>query len=258
MSEENTGATPELETVPSTTEQVETPAEQVSETEQVETPVEEKKFSQEEVDKLVQKRLARELRKAERERNAATQKVEVSPASDLKLADFSSPEEYAEALAERKAEKLVEARERRKFESKIEDVHSEREEKARDKYEDFDEVARNPSLYISDLMAATIKNSEMGPDVAYFLGKNPKEAKRIYELPAYLQPYEIAKLEGKVSSLVVEKKTTSAPAPVKPLSSKSSGSAVYDTTDPRSAASMSPDEWIAAEKKRLLRKLGIK
>ena len=68
-----------------------------------------KTFTQEELDAAIGKRLAREQRKWEREqaaRQAEMQAKRVIPA-DLPPADSLPPEQYAELLAERKAEELL-------------------------------------------------------------------------------------------------------------------------------------------------------
>jgi hypothetical protein len=249
MNEMNEGAVaPEEVVVTATeTEQVEQPVEN----EIVKEPVVEKKFSQEELDAVVQKRLAREQRKWDRERNTQTQNVSVDAKGDLKLTDFDTPEDYADALATRKAEQLLAAREQQKHHVELAEAYTEREERVRDKYDDFEQVAYNPKVPITEAMAATIKAADNGPEVAYFLGQNLDEAKRISKLPVYQQPYEIGKIEARLAAAPPVKKTTSAPAPIVPVSSKSSGIPSFNTTDPRSIKTMSPSDWIKAEETRL-------
>jgi hypothetical protein len=218
-----------------------------------------KTFSQEEVDALIGKRLAREQRKWEREQQriaAESQAVKNASPADLPPADqFESPEAYAEALAYRKAEELLMQREQAKQQASILENYHEKEEQARDKYEDFEQVAYNPNLRITDVMAQTIQASDIGPDVAYFLGTNPKEADRISRLSPYLQAKEIGKIEAKLSDNPPAKKTSNAPAPIAPVTARSSGGASYDTTDPRSIKTMSDSQWIEAERQRQIRKL---
>ena len=135
-----------------------------------------KTFTQEELDAAIGKRLAREQRKWEREqaaRQAELQAKRVIPA-DLPPADSLPPEQYAELLAERKAEELLAAREQAKLQSELLESFHEREEEARNKYDDFEQVAYNPKLPITNEMAQTIQASEVGPDMAYYLGSNPK------------------------------------------------------------------------------------
>lgn len=218
----------------------------------------EKKFSQVELDAMIGKRLAREQRKWEREQQTkqAEMQVRQSVPKELPPADqFESVEAYAEALAVKKAEELIAQRELQRQRAQVEDAYAEREEEARAKYDDFDQVAYNPNLRITDVMAETIKASEAGTDLAYWLGSNPKEADRISRLSPLLQAREIGKIEAKLSAEPPQKKTTSAPEPIRPVSARAVNPGVTDTTDPRSIQTMSTSEWIAAERQRQMEKM---
>ena len=218
--------------------------------------VEEKKYSQAEIDAMIGKRLAREQRKWEREqaqRAAETQIVKAPVATSVD--QFESPEAYAEALAYQKAEELLAKREAAKQQSQVLESYHEREEEARGKYDDFEQVAYNPKLPITDVMAETIRASDIGPDVAYYLGSNPKDADRIARLSPLAQAKEIGKIEAKLASDPPTRKTTSAPAPIKPVAARSSGVGTYDTTDPRSTKTMTDSQWIEAERARQIKKL---
>jgi hypothetical protein len=211
-----------------------------------------KTFSQEELDALVGKRLARERRKWEREQSLKAKPETATPAV---LPDKEAdPDAYAEALAARKAEELLAKREAEREQMAFLEAYHEREEAARDRYEDFEQVAYNPSLPITSVMAQTIQASDMGPDLAYYLGANPKEAERISRLPQFLQAKEIGKIEARLADNPPVKRTTSAPPPIKPVTAKSVGTPVRDTTDPRSVKEMSTSEWIEAERMRQIRK----
>ena len=212
-----------------------------------------KTFSQEELDAAIGKRLAREQRKWEREQ-AARQTVPVAPKEMPSIDNFESTDAYAEALALRKAEELVAQRDRQKEQAEVVEAYSEREEKARDKYDDFEDVVYNPKLRITDVMAETIQYSDLGPDLAYWLGSNPKEAERIARLSPIMQAREIGKIEVRLSDNPPVKKTTSAPTPISPVTARSSGSPSHDTTDPRSIKTMTTSEWIEAERNRQIRK----
>lgn len=209
-------------------------------------------FTQEEVDALITKRLAKEQRKWEK-RTAQPQQSAVPTA--LPSADqFASVDEYAQALAERKAYELVQQQEARRMQETTLEAYAEREEVAREKYTDFESVALNPKLPITTVMAETIRASDAGPDVAYYLGSNPKEAERISKLPAFLQAKEIGRIEAKVANSPPVKRTSAAPSPITPVNSRQTSTPAYDTTDPRSAKSMSTSDWIAAERERQVRK----
>ena len=214
-----------------------------------------KTFSQEELDAAIGKRLAREQRKWEREqaqRSAETQIVRAAPAASVD--QFESPEAYAEALAYSKAEELIAKREAAKQQSAVLESYHDLEEEARTKYDDFEQVAYNPKLPVTNVMAETIQSSEIGAEVAYYLGSNPKEAERISRMTPLSQAKEIGKIEAKLVSAPPVKKTTSAPAPISPVTARSTGAATYDTTDPRSTKAMTDSQWIEAERKRQQKK----
>lgn len=217
------------------TDETASPAPEIEEAQPVKT------FTQEEVDALIGKRLAREQRKWERQQQPQ------QPAASLPSVDeFPSPEAYAEALAK-------DMLRRRDDDVRLE-VYREREDSVRDKYDDFDQVAYNPRLPITDAMAQTIQASDIGPEIAYFLGSNPKEADRISRLSPFAQAKEIGKIEAKLADNPPTKTTTKAPDPIAPINARSSSAPTYDTTDPRSIKSMTTEEWIAAERQRQIRK----
>lgn len=227
----------------------ETPEEQPVEQEATKT------FTQEELDAIVGKRLAREQRKWEREQaqRLAEQQARHQPA-DLVPEQFETYEDYADALAERKAEELLARREAEHQQRALLDAYHDREEAARDKYDDFEMVAYNPELPVTEAMAQAIQASEIGPDVLYHLGTNPKEAARISRLNPILQAREIGKIEAQLGAAPPVKRTSNAPAPIAPVTARTTGSPAFDTTDPRSTKSMSTSEWIEAERLRQIKK----
>jgi hypothetical protein len=214
-----------------------------------------KTFSQEELDAAIGKRLAREQRKWEREQANRQAETQVLRAASTATADqFESPEAYADALAYQKAEELIAKREAAKQHSQVLESYHDLEEEARNKYDDFAQVAYNPKLPVTDVMAETIQSSEIGPELAYYLGSNPKEAERISRMTPLSQAKEIGKIEAKLVSAPPVKKTTSAPAPISPVTARSSGSPAFDTTDPRSSKTMTDSQWIEAERARQRKK----
>ncbi len=241
---------PELETTaaPEPVE-TETPEEQPVEQEATKT------FTQEELDAIVGKRLAREQRKWEREQaqRLAEQQARQQP-TDIAPEQFETYEDYAEALAERKAQELLARREAEQQQRAYLEAYHDREEVARDKYDDFEQVAYNPNLPVTEAMARAIQASEIGPDVLYHLGSSPSEAARISRLDPILQAREIGKIEARLAAEPLVKKTSNAPAPIAPVTARSNGAPRYDTTDPRSTKSMSTSEWIEAERLRQIKK----
>lgn len=240
---------PELEATVAPVSEVQTP--EVVEN-QVEQQQEEKKYTQAEIDAMIGKRLAREQRKWEREQAQRAQpKVAEAPVAPEQ---FESTEAYVEALAAQKAEQLLMQREQERQQAELLESYHDKEEKAREKYDDFEQVAYNPNLPITSVMAQTIQASDVGPEVAYYLGANPKEADRISRLSPFLQAKEIGKLEAKLIAEPPTKKTSTAPAPIAPVTARSTGGPSYDTTDPRSVKTMTTSEWIEAERQRQIKK----
>jgi hypothetical protein len=234
-----------------------------SENAEIQTPevlkVTEKEYSQEELDdifnKHFHKRMSREQRKWEREQQQRLAETQIVKAPSTASVDqFESPEAYAEALAYQRAEELIAKREAAKQQSQVLESYQEREEAARDKYDDFEQVAYNPKLPITNVMAETIQSSDIGPELAYYLGTNPKDAERISRMTPFAQAKEIGKIEAKLSDNPPVKKTTSAPAPISPVTARSSGSPAFDTTDPRSTKTMTDSQWIEAERRRQVKK----
>lgn len=233
-----------------------TPDSEVSKPEEANKPS--KVFTQEELDAQIGKRLAIEKRKWERSQQAAQSATQnerqiVQPASgDMTPDQFETPEQFQQYLDQR-AEQLANAREAAKRSQQVLEQYHEKEVEAFEKYDDFEQVAYNPNVPITDIMAQTIRESDIGPDVAYYLGSNLAEAKRISQLSPYLQAKEIGKIEARIASEPPGKKTSNAPAPVTPVKAKGGENASYDTTDPRSTKTMTTSEWIEAERQRQIR-----
>jgi len=211
-----------------------------------------KSFTQEELDVIVGKARLKERRKWEREQALKAQPTPAEPAALPSKEE--DPDAYAEALAERKAAELLAKREAEREQMALLEAYHDREEVAREKYDDFEQVAYNQNLPITTVMAQTIQASDIGPDIAYHLGSNPREAERISRLSPYLQAKEIGRIEAKLAdSPAPVKKTTNAPPPIKPVTAKGTSASVYDTTDPRSIAAMSASEWIERERQRQIK-----
>ena len=251
LAEVDSAPAPETTAVPEDAQN----APEVVESQAEQTP-EEKKFTQADIDAMISKRLAREQRKWEREqaqRSAETQIVKSAPTASVD--QFESPEAYAEALAYQKAEELLAKREAAKQQSQVLESYQELEEAARDKYDDFEQVAYNPKLPITNVMAETIQSSDIGPELAYYLGSNPKDAERISRMTPLAQAKEIGKIEAKLAAEPPVKRSTSAPTPISPVTARTSGSPAIDTTDPRSIKTMTASQWIEADRARQMKKL---
>lgn len=142
---------------------------------------------------------------------------------------FNSYEEYMEALSDWKVEQRLSEREQKSKKETLEREHQdrlkssaktfeERAEKFREKHDDFDDVAFD-EFPVTPSMTEAILDSEMGPELLYHLGQNPKEAARIARLSPYAAAREIGKLEVKLST-PTPKKPSNAPDPINPVGGK--------------------------------------
>ena len=173
---------------------------------------------------------------------------------DAAMLDYS--ERRAQHIARQEIRETIE-RERQQAERRaIEQAqqqererHQKRVETAVEKYPDFHEVAENPNVHVSMVVAHAILQSETGPDIQYYLGANPGEAKRIMALTPPMQLVELGKIEAKLTAPPPPAPTTpkppisNAPPPIRPLKT---GDAEPLTKDP---GQMSMDEYIAMRKK---------
>jgi hypothetical protein len=153
-------------------------------------------------------------------RQDSPQPVTTPPKQD----DFETYEDFLVAKAKHEAKAEIqqefEDRNRQTVEHRREQAarervqsHQERCEDARDKFDDFDDVAFDPDLPISDAMAHSIMDSEHGPEIQYHLGKHPAEARKIAQMNPLAAARELGKLEVKLTT-PAPKKVTSAPPPV--------------------------------------------
>ncbi len=160
---------------------------------------------------------------------ARQQSVPSKPAEgEPRLEQFDyDPEKYATAKAEyakTQAGKELAAKQRadagRAEQQRLIAAWEEKVERADDKYEDFGSVVGD--LQPNSPFVAAIMEAENGEDIAYHLGKNPKEARRIAQLGPLAQAREIGKLEAQLLAKPVEPKAPSkAPAPITPLTGAS-------------------------------------
>ena len=84
--------------------------------------------------------------------------------------------------AQQQAQQEAEARVQEEQTRVAQETYKARIQKVTEKYPDFKEVAETPDVQISQPMAFEIINSDAGPDLQYYLGKNPDEAKRITDM----------------------------------------------------------------------------
>jgi hypothetical protein len=144
-----------------------------------------------------------------------------------RLEQFDDIEKYAAAREKYAAEKALKEFETRQkqehqkqFQQKLVSAWEERLEKAAEKYDDFEDIVG--TLQPTNPLTIAIMRAENGADIAYHLGKNPKEAMRIASLSDPLeQVLAVGQLGARLSLEPPKAKTPSkAPPPPVPLSGK--------------------------------------
>jgi len=85
----------------------------------------------------------------------------------------------------------------------------------REEHPDFDEMIRKPIF--TEAMSRAIYLSEKGPQIAYYLGKNPSVADRLATLTSDEVFLEIGKLEKELTT-PAKKTVSEAPPPITPVS----------------------------------------
>ena len=195
-------------------------------------PKPEKTFTQAELDDILQRRLAKEQRKIERyaraeaerdqlreQLNRQTQVQQSSVQSgEPKPEQFKTYEEYIDKLTDWKIDQREAKREETQAQRKQAEYQETHEATIRDslskaaaKYDDFEEVVTNPNLTITPVMTDAMGDSELGGEIAYYLGNNPKEAAEIAKLSNVKQVKAIDRLEAKLKE---PPPVTKAPAPL--------------------------------------------
>ena len=218
-----------------------------------------KTFTQEELDKIVGEAKAKAERKIRREMaqaaEAAQRPATLQPPDPNQFTDQAA---YDEAVVDYRVDLKLAQREQQKQQTTVESTYAEREEAIRDKYTDFESVVYRDTdkggPAISELMANAIKTSDLGPEVAYYLGKHVAESHRIHELSPIEQVREIGKIEARLSGNPPAKKVSSAPEPIRPIGGNRTSVPSYSTSDPRSTK-LPSDEWIAKRNAEVAAKL---
>jgi hypothetical protein len=108
------------------------------------------------------------------------------------------------------------------------ETFKERAETAKGTLKDFDEVLKAATLSPQHPeVIHLILSSDKGPELAYYLSKNPTVVTKLNEMPPVMAAREIGKLEQS-ASLATPKTVTKAPAPVESLK----GGTTPSTKDP--------------------------
>lgn len=202
----------------------------------------EKRFSE-----LTKQREAARL-EAERERNAREAlearlkelETKVNPPKSEEPdpkpdpSQFNDAIEYAEALAEWTADKKLRERDQAELARKAEEEQSRMRQKFQERLDavkqdlpDYDDMIASSDVAVSGPVTDAIIESDVGPQILYYLAENPDFARELAEKSITSQLRSIGRLEAKFEKLETPKpsvkepvaKKSNAPAPINPLKS---------------------------------------
>lgn len=214
---------------------------------------EERVFSQAEVDALIQKRLAKESRRSERRMAEELAKYQTQAKPEPTREQFATDDEHQRAAIEHaiaaKAEEIAEKRlAERQSQAKQQEAEAgfwEKADEVAERFPDFDAVVRDPSLPLNGAVLEFVMGSDVGPELAYHLGKHKSEAIKLSQMSpvkAVLRLVEIqAEIKGKPKARI-----SSAPEPMQPVGNR--GRAISSAL-PSDSDDM--ETWAAKERKRI-------
>lgn len=202
-----------------------------------------------------------EERVAKLESGKPEEKANTESKPKPKSSDFDDFDEFTEAMtkwtidqreSEREAKATADAEAKAKADrddatQRMVDEHHAREAKARENYEDYDDVLESAQdVGIPQQLGMAILQHPQSAELAYHLGKNLAELERITKLPPPQALMEIGKIAAKLEPAKPQppKKVTKAPKPITPVTG-SSGPTEQSVYDPNLA-----DDYNAWVKKR--------
>jgi hypothetical protein len=124
-----------------------------------------------------------------------------------------------------------------------------------EKLSDYQDVIRTANLSLQTPVLEAIKESEVGPEIAYYLAKNPSVVEKIAEMVSISSAVrEIGKIEAKLSETPAPtpkqtKQVTQAPEPIKPTGGNAAPTK-------KSYEEMSPEEFMKQRNAETFRKVG--
>lgn len=103
-----------------------------------------------------------------------------------------------------------------------------RSEEFAEKNPDFRSVTGSESLVITKDMAEIFMESDVGPAIAYYLGKNPDKSARISRMKPRQMALAIGRLESEVNKPAPKPQPTSAPQPPSPVGGQQPTVDIYE------------------------------
>lgn len=170
---------------------------------------------------------------------------------------FKDDEEWVEALTEYKVELALQKNNKQQPDDSRDEPETDWDElveEARERHEDYDDIVQGSDVKIKNQgMEQAITSSGVGPEIAYYLAKHPREARRIDKLSPMAAIRAVGAIEDRITSSVKKKNNANVRGnksdyePIEPVSGTGAGA-----KDPEK---MPIGEWMRHEQARL-KKLG--
>ena len=192
--------------------------------------------------------LREKLKSYEARVNPQAEPEKVKAEGKPQASQFNDAFEYAEALAEWSAENALKQRDAeeagrkaKETQEKILKSWNEKIAKAKSNLPDFDVMVQSSNVVVGDEIRDSILESDVGPQLLYFLASDEDFAKRLTEMPVVKALREIGKLEAKFEAKEEKPRkaekvretvsSSKAPEPIKPLSGGKVGNDVLLDTN---------------------------
>ena len=211
--------------------------------------------ARQEAERLRQERQELENRVKELETKLSPQPVqEIEPEPDP--SQFNDAIEYAKALAEYKVEEKLRERDQQEMARKAQEEQTRKQaefakrmEVAKAEMPDFEEmIASAGDVQVSAPVNEAILESEVGPQILYYLAENPDFARSLSSKSLVTQVREIGRLEATLAKTNGKKepvaKKSNAPAPISPI--KASSASVDTGLDSNKQFHGTYQQWKAA------------
>ena len=226
-------------------------------------------------DKVTQRAKEAEARSVELENRLKEYEAKATPQQEPvratiegkpQASQFNDAFEYAEALAEWSAENALKQRDAeevqrkaRKAQDKVLNNWNEKIAKAKTSMPDFDRMVQSSTTVVSDEIRDSILESDVGPQLLYFLASDENFATKLTEMPLVKALREIGRLEArfeqedkpkaKANKESVSRST--APSPIRPLTGGKIGNDVLIDTNGEFQGSYA--QWKAARQANKIR-----
>jgi hypothetical protein len=139
---------------------------------------------------------------------------------------FQDDSSYIDALTdwklEQKLPQIVEKANAQRVQNTVQADFAQREIKTKQDYPDYDDViSENGNIPVPRETVEAILLSEHGPDIRYYLAKNPEQAQALNQMSPISAVREIGRIEeriiGEKEIKLKPKQTTKAPPPISPV-----------------------------------------